>query len=79
MNRDERKCSTLTFLRDVETGFTGPCGSCRQTLAEFGLDIEVHLVNTQNQSKCVPLRELLPMAFTPIDLKKSRATHDITG
>lgn len=67
----------LLSLSDVASGFTGPCGSCRQTLAEFGLDMEVHLVNPQNQSKSYRLGELLPIAFTPRDLEKSRTTHDI--
>jgi cytidine deaminase len=61
----------------VEVGFTGPCGSCRQTLAEFGLDIDVYLVNPKNQSKLYTLRELLPIAFTPRDLDKPRAEHDV--
>lgn len=46
-----------------------PCGSCRQVLSEFGLDIEVLLVNedgdlVQNNT----VRELLPGAFLPQDL-----------
>ncbi len=67
----------LNFISDVEVGFTGPCGSCRQTLAEFGLDLDVYLVNTKNESKLYTLRELLPIAFTPSDLQKPRTSHDI--
>jgi len=69
--------SISLFVSDVEVGFTGPCGSCRQTLAEFGLDLDVYLVNPKNESKLYTLRELLPIAFTPNDLQKRRASHDI--
>ncbi len=67
----------LFFVSDVESGFTGPCGSCRQTLAEFGLDLDIYLVNPKNESKLYNLRELLPIAFTPHDLEKYRTSHDI--
>ena len=46
-----------------------PCGSCRQVLAEFGLDIEVLLVDERGvlvQRSTV--RDLLPGAFQPKDL-----------
>jgi cytidine deaminase len=46
-----------------------PCGSCRQVLSEFGLDIEVLLVDEEGaliQQKTV--RDLLPGAFLPGDL-----------
>ncbi len=48
-----------------------PCGSCRQVLAEFGLDIEVLLVDengTLVQENTV--RELLPGAFQSKDLSE---------
>jgi cytidine deaminase len=66
------------FSSDVEIGFTGPCGSCRQILAEFNLDLDIYLVNSKNESKMYKLRELLPIAFTPHDLEKPRTSHDIT-
>jgi len=46
-----------------------PCGSCRQVLSEFGLDIDVLLVD--NKGKLVQkstVRELLPGAFQQEDL-----------
>jgi cytidine deaminase len=47
-----------------------PCGSCRQVLAEFGLDLEVLLVDGAGRVTLqTRLAELLPAAFTPADLK----------
>jgi cytidine deaminase len=48
-----------------------PCGSCRQVLSEFGLEIEVLLVDGKGdliQKNTV--RELLPGAFQPHDLSE---------
>jgi len=48
-----------------------PCGSCRQVLAEFGLDIEVLLVDERgNLVQQSTVRELLPGAFQPKDLSE---------
>jgi len=46
-----------------------PCGSCRQVLAEFGLDTLVIMADAQGEITWeAPLSELLPGAFTPKDL-----------
>ncbi len=46
-----------------------PCGSCRQVLAEFGLDILVLLVDDQGRVRLeATVADLLPGAFTPTDL-----------
>lgn len=48
-----------------------PCGSCRQVLSEFGLDIDVLLIDESGslvQQNTV--RELLPGAFQPEDLEE---------
>ncbi len=48
-----------------------PCGSCRQVLSEFGLDIEVLLVDEQGKLiQQNTVRELLPGAFQPHDLSE---------
>jgi cytidine deaminase len=48
-----------------------PCGSCRQVLAEFGLDTLVLIGNDKGDLlKETSVRELLPEAFTPADLAK---------
>ena len=42
-----------------------PCGSCRQVLAEFGLEITVLLADTAaNLVEEIALGDLLPQAFT---------------
>lgn len=42
-----------------------PCGSCRQVLAEFGLDTLVYIVDEKgNVTQETSVRELLPGAFT---------------
>jgi cytidine deaminase len=46
-----------------------PCGSCRQVMAEFGLDTIVLIADTQGNIKLeLTVAELLPEAFTPKDL-----------
>jgi cytidine deaminase len=46
-----------------------PCGSCRQVLAEFGLDTLVIIADAEGKVTWeAPLSELLPGAFTPKDL-----------
>jgi cytidine deaminase len=47
-----------------------PCGSCRQVLAEFGLDTRVIIANAEGQITYEgSVADLLPGAFTPQDLK----------
>jgi cytidine deaminase len=53
----------------TENGGT-PCGSCRQVLAEFGLDTVVLIVDGEgNVRQETTVRHLLPGAFGPDDLK----------
>jgi cytidine deaminase len=47
-----------------------PCGSCRQVLAEFGLDTVVLIVDEKGEVTLeMTVAGLLPGAFTPEDLK----------
>jgi cytidine deaminase len=48
-----------------------PCGSCRQVLAEFGLEIAVLIADsTANLVEEIKLGDLLPHTFTPKDQKQ---------
>lgn len=54
----------------TETGGS-PCGSCRQVLAEFGQQARVIIGNTEGEVLIdMPLSELLPHAFTAVELGK---------
>jgi cytidine deaminase len=47
-----------------------PCGSCRQVLAEFGLEIAVIIANQQGQVQHeLTTADLLPHSFGPINLE----------
>ncbi len=46
-----------------------PCGACRQALSEFGLDLLILIADKDgNILETLPLRDLLPRAFTPDNL-----------
>jgi cytidine deaminase len=50
-----------------------PCGSCRQVLAEFGLDTVVLIAAGNGElTKTMTVGELLPEAFQPHDLGVER-------
>jgi cytidine deaminase len=55
-----------------DPGFTPPCGSCRQVLYDLAGNIDIILVNNKIQLKVIKLKSLLPLAFTPINLKRAR-------
>ena len=44
-------------------GLTAPCGACRQVLADFGAELEVHLYNQEGQHAFFSLAQLLPFHF----------------
>jgi len=49
-----------------------PCGSCRQVMAEFGLDTLVIIANADGVIKSEgTVEQILPGAFTPKDLPKA--------
>ncbi|PJK16214.1 cytidine deaminase [Chryseomicrobium excrementi] len=49
--------------------FLPPCSICRQVMAEFfEPDMPVHLTNDKNEIRTLALKELLPMAFTDLDM-----------
>ena len=63
VSEGEKEFEAISVVTD--NGGT-PCGSCRQVLAEFGLDTIVYIADGDgNLVQETTVRELLPGAFTP--------------
>ena len=59
----------FTAIAVVTANGGTPCGSCRQVLAEFGLDTIVLIADKDGRVRMdTTVRELLPGAFMPGDL-----------
>jgi len=50
--------------------YIGPCGACRQVLAEFGTNWHVYLTKQDGSYIKSAVSELLPHAFVPESLEK---------
>jgi cytidine deaminase len=54
----------------VATNIGGsPCGACRQVMAEFAPDMLVLIADLNGQTTDSTVADLLPLAFTPNDLR----------
>ncbi|WP_066495369.1 cytidine deaminase [Abyssisolibacter fermentans] len=53
-----------------DSGYTYPCGVCRQVIREFSKDIKIVIVKSENEYKEYSISDLLPHSFGPEDLKK---------
>jgi len=60
---------SVAISADLQEEFVGPCGMCRQTLAEFNPDMMIYLVRLDGMVKVTNLNILLPDAFSPKRLK----------
>ena len=67
VSEGEREFDAISVVTD---NGGSPCGSCRQVLAEFGLDIVVYIADGEGKLvQETTVRELLPGAFGPEHLK----------
>ncbi|KAK3891056.1 hypothetical protein Pcinc_005035 [Petrolisthes cinctipes] len=60
-----RKFRAIAITAEMCENFVGPCGVCRQTLAEFGLDYEVYLSKPDKSYMKTTVGKLLPDSFNP--------------
>ncbi|XP_025082594.1 LOW QUALITY PROTEIN: cytidine deaminase-like [Pomacea canaliculata] len=72
VSEGEREFKAIAVASNVKDGFTSPCGSCRQVMAEFSMDMKVYMIKTDGSFLMKPLSDLLPLPFTSTDLKKEK-------
>lgn len=70
VSEGEREFEAIAIA--TEDGYGYPCGSCRQVMLEFSLDMAVYLADADgNITVESNIKELLPGAFTPVNLLKN--------
>lgn len=67
ISEGHRKFEKIAIISDSDN-YTSPCGICRQVLSEFGINMEVIMADVNGKHTKMPLKELLPLAFTSDDL-----------
>jgi cytidine deaminase len=65
------KFKAIAIVSDL-SGFTSPCGACRQVLSDLAGNIDFVLMNKKKQIKIIKLHALLPFAFDGKSLIQSR-------
>ena len=71
VSEGEREFDAISVVTD---NGGSPCGSCRQALAEFGLDMIVYIADGEgNLLEETTVRDLLPRAFGAEDLPERKA------
>lgn len=60
-----RKFRAIAITGEMGDRFVGPCGACRQTLAEFGVDWEVYLAMPSKRYMKTTVAKLIPDSFNP--------------
>ncbi len=66
VSEGEREFEAIAIVTD---NGGSPCGSCRQVLAEFGMDIKIYIANGEEKLlEETTVKELLPRAFGAEDL-----------
>lgn len=75
VSEGEREFAAIAIVGSMEgesnTLPTGPCGVCRQVMAEFcSLDMPVIIAKSPADYITMTLGELLPLSFGPVNLHK---------
>lgn len=75
VSEGDKSFEAIAVTGDSE--YTFPCGVCRQVIREFGRDIKVIVVKSEEEYKIFTLDELLPNSFGPEDLKENANRSEI--
>jgi cytidine deaminase len=65
VSEGKQEFACIAIAADLAEEFVGPCGACRQFLAEFHPEIPIYLVRLDGKVQVTSLKYLLPDAFTP--------------
>jgi cytidine deaminase len=70
-----KELTAIAIIGDKKE-ITYPCGICRQVIREFGdEDVDVIVFTSLENYKIIKLSEILPYAFTKMDLTKLGGTN----
>ena len=70
VSEGKRKIKAIAIVGD--SGYTYPCGVCRQVIREFSSDAIVIIAKSEYEYKEYNFKELLPYSFGPEDLENAR-------
>ncbi|XP_067659021.1 cytidine deaminase-like [Haliotis asinina] len=71
VSEGHRKFTAIAIASDMKEMIV-PCGVCRQSLAEFGVNWDVYMTKPDMTYTVMKVKELLPLAFVPTDLQSER-------
>jgi cytidine deaminase len=66
VSEGERSFLAIAIASD-ESGYTFPCGACRQVLMDVAGNIDCIMINAKNRIKVAKLKTLLPFAFSMVN------------
>ncbi|XP_071377939.1 cytidine deaminase-like [Centroberyx affinis] len=79
VSEGHRSFQAIAIASDLENEFISPCGGCRQFMREFGDQWSVFLSKPDGSYIDMTVEELLPVSFSPDDLKKKRVSNTQNG
>ncbi|XP_046461074.1 cytidine deaminase-like [Daphnia pulex] len=65
MSEGQKVFKSIAICAEMKDTFVGPCGACRQVLAEFNVNLDVYLCKPNNEILKTSMAKLLPLSFTP--------------
>ncbi|XP_046562384.1 cytidine deaminase-like [Haliotis rubra] len=71
VSEGHRKFTAIAIASDMKEMIV-PCGLCRQSLVEFGVDWDMYMTKPDMTYKLMKVKELVPLAFVPADLQRER-------
>ncbi len=76
--KGHQKMHALAVVGDLNS-YTFPCGICRQVMAEFAIDRQIPIIIIKSKEEYIvkTLDELLPGAFTKVDLEAEKGERNV--